>query len=419
MRCIVLSDAIWMHPPSGYSKIAGQLCVLFNKDGHVTAHVPIDVGIRGTSMLRHHTMTWHKTLLLEGGSGPDLMSENAALNHYYDFKADFLLTFKDLWVFRYLRDLPLNWISMTAVDHSPVSREVTIRLQTAFQIISITRFGKRELLKAGIPSTYIPLFVDTDLYKPIEEMMDEAKIKLGAKTRADAKQIFGMPPDSFTILILAMNRRRKMIPRTLRACKRFLDSNPDYAKNTQILLWTLPVPELYSEDAASGTILGSVIRKLELDNHVIIPDAKLYQTGLEEWRMPLLYNAADCILCSSAEGFWMPGIEAGATGCPAVVVEYAAAPEVTTGELARVADWDVMNPIGYDQPLVDVDSMAEGIAKICNGDPERYRKEAREYSLKYDIVTVYEKYWHPFLAKIEPQLRPLVTKEGIGSWKLA
>lgn len=376
------------------------------------------MGIRGTSMLKGHAMTWKKTLLLEGGGPSDIMSEAASLTHYYDFKADFLLTLKDIWNFRWLKEYPINWVPIIPIDHKPVSTEVTARLTTTFQNVTITRFGKRELQKAGFPSTYIPLFVDTELYKPIEEMTPERKSGLNAETRDDAKAIFGLPPACFGILLMDMNRRRKMIPRKLRACKRFLENNPDAVKDTKIIAWMNPLPEFFTADGARGTILAPTIRRLGLNPHMSFPDSKLYAWGLEEWRMPLIYNASNCILCASAEGFWLPGVEAGACGIPSVVVEHAGAPEVTTGELARVADWDVMNPLGYEQPLVDVDDMARGIEKIYNGDPERYAKEAREYALKYDVLTVYQKYWKPFLQRIQPMLRPLVLKEGIKSWTL-
>lgn len=405
MRILILSDPIWLHPPSAYSKISDKICQLLNQDGHTVGHVPIREGIRGVSMLEGHAMTWKGTLLLEGGGPGDAMSENAALRHYYDFKADFLLSFKDIYNFRFLLDYPINWCPITPIDHTPVSREVTVRLKTTFQVVTITRFGKRELNKAGIPSTYIPLFVDTNLYKPLN--------------KAEAKQVFGLPPDCFGILIMAMNRRRKMIPRMFRACKRFLENNPDAEKNTKIIAWTDMLPEFFTEDGARGTMLRTVANRLGLQNVIFTPTRKLYSTGLEEYRMPLIYNAGDCVLCGSNEGFWMPGIEAGACGVPAVVVESAAAPEVTTGELAKVADWDVMNPVGYNQPLVDIDDMAKGIEKIYNGDPKRYMREARRYAMKYDVNSVYEKYWKPFLERIEPMLRPLVTKGGIESWQIA
>lgn len=405
MRILLLSDPIWLQPPSGYSKIADMLSLRFNKDGHTVAHIPIDSGIRGTSQLKGHAMTWKNTLLLEGGPQSDIMSESVVLKHYYDFKADFILTFKDIWNFRVMRDLPVNWIPVVPIEHAPVSQEVTYRLQTTFQNISITRFGKRELMKANMPSTYIPLFVDTNLYQPMNQ--------------TQAREYFGLPPDCFGILIVAMNRRRKMIPRMLEACKRFLDNNPDATKTTKIILWLSLTPEAYSQDGATGTMLSPKIRQLDLSPYIFVPDAKLYENGLPEHQMPLLYNTGNCILCASAEGFWLPGVEAGSCAVPSVCVEWAASPEVTTGELAKVQDWDVMNPLGYDQPLVDRDSMAEGIAKIYNGDPERYARDAREYALKYDVATVYTKYWKPFLAKIDPQLRPLVTSEGIRSWKLA
>jgi len=398
-----------MHPPTGYSKAALWITRMLESDGHVVGHIPSLHSLRYSNptipltypyVTREGEKAIIRRIPVFSSSLSDEWGENVVWGpeeyYYRDFDADMVVTAKDTWAFNRLPEAPVNWVPMTFEYHEPLSPHVSGRLKFAFQVIAVSHFGVRVLRKAGIPSNYIPLGVDVELYKPLPD-------------RKAAKRVFHIPGDHWTAGIVAMNRNRKMIPRLLRCCVRFRENNPDV--KFAVLLWTDVRPN------DQGTDLNQKIRDYGMEGYVYSPEPKLYNTGLPEERMPELYNAMDVLLCGSAEGYWMPGAEGGSCGTPAVVAECGAAGEVVgAGYQARVSDWEVWNPIGVDLPLVDIDDFAVKMERLFNQDEGKLRERARRYALRFDWRTVYDKYWRGFLDKCELLVKPKVTNKGLEHW---
>jgi glycosyltransferase involved in cell wall biosynthesis len=221
-----------------------------------------------------------------------------------------------------------------------------------------------------------------------------------------------------------------MIPRSLRAYKRFLELNPDV--KSHLLLWTDVQPlgrEVY-EGAVSmgvadvGVNLLPEIMELGLGEVVLWPDAKLVREGLPDWAGPQghdmvkLYNACDVLLgTTGGEGFFLPGIEAQATGKPIIVTDYASAPEICgAGLTIPPSDYAILNSPGTRYALADIDKTAEALTKIANADREKLAKKARAFAERFSWENVINQYWIPFLRQCEEELFPLVTSEGLKTW---
>jgi glycosyltransferase involved in cell wall biosynthesis len=353
-------------------------------------------------------------------SGSDPFNEDVVLDHYVDWKADLLITLKEPWVFQHTHRWAFNFCPHAIIDHSPVSPSITSRLHTAFKIIVVSRFAQRELAQAGFSDNvrYIPHGVNVETFKPLEN-------------RAECKRLwFINDPSDFTVLIVAMNRVRKQIPRMLRAYKRFLESNPDV--RSHLLLWT-DVQPLGGEAVEGAVGLGVAdvgvnllpeIMNLGLGEVVLWPDARLVREGLPDWAGPgghdlvKLYNACDVLLgATGGEGFFLPGLEAQACGKPIIVTDYAAAPEICgAGLTVPPSDYVVLNTPGTRYALADVDKTAEALTKILNANREKLARKARLFAERFDWNLVVERYWKPFLLECEEELKPLITKEGASHW---
>ena len=405
LRLMVLSDR--MTGTSAYSKVTYETCTRLVKDGYNVAHIPMG------RVNRMGKQNYEGVLLYP--SGNDYFCEDVAVEHYTDFKADMLITAKEPWVFNHVWRFGINFVPMAIIDHSPVSTAITSRIQTAFKVIAISRFGQMELKRSNIDSYYIPHGVRCGLYKPMN--------------KAECKKLWYLDPDEFVVGIVAMNRSRKMIPRMLRGYKRFLELNPDV--KSHLMLWTSVQPRAPNEEVAMGvadvgvnllpeiTDLGLLepVRWTRWDEVQKIGGLPDYSNG-GGWDMVSLYNSFDVLLhCTGGEGFGLPLIEAQSAGVPVITTDYAAGPEqVGAGAIVRASDYVIINTPGTRYALADIDQMAEALTKMYNADREKLAKKARRFAERYDWNIIMEQYWKPFLAECASELYPRITKEGVGTW---
>lgn len=406
MRLMVLSDRM-VGGTSAYSKQTYEICTRLAKLEHKVAHIPMgrvnQMGKQGFEDVLIYT------------SGQDYFAEDVAVKHYADFKADMLITLKEPWVFNDLFKWAINFTPMAVIDHSPVSPAITARLDAAFKIIAISRFGQIELKRKNIESTYIPHGVRCDLYKPLDKQA--------------CRKLFYLPEDEFIVGIVKMNRVRGMIPHMLRGYKRFLESNPDV--KSHLMLWSNTQPRHPSEDVTAGVSDVGVnllpeIMELELGEAVRWPkwDDVEKIGGIPDWDptggwdMVKLYNCFDVLLlCSGGEGFGLPLIEAQACGVPAVTTNYAAGPEnVGAGLTVKASDYVILSTPGTRFAVASLDEMAEALTKIYNANREKLAKKARSFAEKYDWNTIVPQYWVPFLDSCEEELYPLLKGGKTQRW---
>lgn len=414
LRILWLSDKIY-GGYSAYSKVTYESCTRLAKLGHKVAHIPMS---RANLMGKHV----HDGVFVYR-SGNDPWGEDVALNHYVDWRADMLITLKEPWAFNTIQNYAINFVPYAIIDHSPVSASITSRLHTAFKVLVPSRFAQRELKTAGIDNTvYMPHGVRTDLYRPLEGHKEDCK-----------KQWF-LDPDDFTVLMVTMNRIRKMNPRAFRGYKRFLELNPDV--KSHLLFWgdMQPRPGGEATEGPIGLGVSDVgvnllpeVMSLGLGEPIRWPDRSLIAEGVPEWSgddyvggwdMVKLYNAADVLLfCTGGEGFGLPLIEAQACGVPVVTTDYAAGPEqVGEGLTVKADDYEIINTPGVRRALTSIDGMAEALTKIMNANRDKMARRARRFAERYSWENVIDRYYKPFLEAAEEELKPLVTKEGAKTW---
>ena len=396
---------------SAYSKITYECCTRLVEMGHEVAHTPMGV----TNLM---TPQDHQGVLVLK-SGRDVFNEDILVNSYNNFNADMLIALKEPWVFQHIHRYAINWVPYAPIDHSPVSPEMTSRMQDAFRVIVPSRFAQRELKSKDIENIhYIPHGIRTEVYKPLE---DKEKFK----------KLWYIDPDTFVILIVAMNRVRKMNPRAFRGYKRFKELNPDV--KVQLMFWGDVTPSIMNQmDGALGRGVADVgvnllpeILDLGLGEAIMWPDKSTIGEGIPEWSGPLegwdmvkLYNSADVLLhCTGGEGFGLPLIEAQACGVPVITTDYAAAPEqVGAGLTVRADDYGIFNTPGARRAFTSIDGMAEALTKIMNADSEKLARRARKFAMRYDWDRVMDRYFKPFLDDAENEIKPLITKGGKKSW---
>lgn len=411
MNLIFLTDRIWGY--SAYGKVTSYIIEQIRNE-HNIAHIPMSYSIRGEFKYGGNV------LLFESGKSPT--SEDVAAEDFYNYNADILFSIKEPWIFDTLPREAIFYIPFAIIDHDPVSPHITSKLDTAFKVISISRFAQRQLNNSGIPSHYFPHGVPTDIFKPLED-----------EKRQLSRKMMYLKEDEFVILMVQMNRVRKMIPHQLRGVKIFKENNPDI--KFKVFLWTdirsskLPnMPMANTAMADYGVDLLPEIVNLNLGNEIMWPEAKLIEKGVPEWAgedyvggwdMVKMNNAADVLLqATGGEGAGVPYLESQACGVTPIGTDYAAAPEyVGTGITVPYKDYVCIGTPGHRTAIPDEYKIAEALEKVANGDREKSSRRARAFALRFDWKTVVDRYFKPFLEECESELYPLITKDGVSSWR--
>lgn len=387
LSLMVLSDPIWSR--SGYG-LAIRNIFLGLRDTVRVAHTPIGGAMRGD-------------ILDYGGipvypSGNSEFSEDIIEDHYRDWNADALFLVKDLWPFREIPSKCMEWIPYAMIDHSPVHSQLIEKMQTAFKVVAPTKFAQEELKREGIDSTYIPLGVDTHVYRPHDKA--ECKRSVGA--------LFNFKPSDFVVGIVKRNQPRCNIARMLEG---FADFAKD-KRDVHLILYT---------DIDGEVNLRDKIDKLKLKGLADWPDKyHYYVKGLTSEGMAWLYNAMNVLLYTSNDAFGLGGLEAQAVGTYVIGLSHAGLPEnIVYGECVPVVEW-FPAPVGIDWALPSRQNIADALQKRYEKSKEGGEMDESirgvEFARSLDWAKIVEEKWKPFWKECEQELRPKICKEGISIW---
>jgi len=298
-------------PPTAYGKVAQNIIDGISRE-HEIAYTPMgkcnDMGI-----FKYGNIT-----LYPSGSTP--FGEDVIRQNCYHWNADLVFVLKDAFFMRRAHYFPLHYLFYAPVDHAPLHPHYVEVLKRCLAVVAMSGFGRNELEAHGIEvADVIPHGYDPRIYRPVYDV-----------DRMACKRWFDVDPACFLVGFIGRNQIRKQIDRLLLAFKTLVEDNRDV--DVKLLLWT----DVYGE-----VPLIPVIHALGLHEYVYWPEPRLYYNGIPEQDMWRLYNACDLVVCVSAEGFWLPGVEAAACGIPTMAPDYAAASEISqfTGRTGLSTTW--------------------------------------------------------------------------------
>ncbi len=304
--------------------------------------------------------------------------------HAQHFKADLVISLMDVWVMHEDYGNLVPWLAYLPVDHSPLPAKIAQRLKKALRVVAFSKFGRDEILKAGIQCDYIPHGVNCDVFKPLD--IDKAQLKMK----------LGFPPDCFLVGMVAANKGwpcRKCFAENFEAFSDFVKTHP-YAR-------------LYCHSEPTAIYGGPDLQGMAADfgiaQYIRFPNPYLLSLGFPEELMNEIYNAMDVLNAVSAgEGFGIPTVECQSAGIPVIVTDFAASPELVG------AGWKVpisrrwWTPLNSFQALPYIDGITEALEKAYQADRKVMSKQAREFALQYDWPKLIQGGWKPLLEKLEP-----------------
>ncbi len=346
--------------------------------------------------------------------GGRLEGQDTAAVTAEQFKADVMVLFMDApdaaWAVTYVdrsgKPLPDRAIEIldkrpfALAMYSPVDgqcpdgrvphswRKIYQGLNTFDAAAAPSRFGQKLLTDAfGFPAAYLPHGVDTGLFRPQGEA-------------AQARQALGMPPGNLTLIYVAVNKLRKMVPAFFETAAKLLERRPDLADGTNPHYKGLTVV-FHGQDRDNNYDIEGLEGIYGLDRHNVF----VYRTeNLPDQGLAVLYRAADLFVgLSGGEGFGIPAIEAQASRVPALVTDYSAQSEtVPDAEMGwcKVPPKSLI-PMPFNNLMwawPDTDAAADRIAAFVadKGLRVRLRRAAWEWAQEYS--------WPRVLPKVEEWL---------------
>ena len=321
--------------------------------------------------------------------GLDIMT-----SHAQHFKSDIIITLLDAWVFdsNAFKQANQRWCPWFMVDCEPLQLAVYRQIKESFMPIVCSKHAEMECSKAGLQTVYVPLGVDTKIFKPVAD-------------RAEARERTKLPKDKFVVGMVAANKDpfdRKGFHSQIEAFANLHRKYPD----TFLFMHTAQPPAPGLGFSALNLREFANYHGLREGQDYAFCDQYGYVLGYSEEHMVSLYSSFDVLLnASKGEGFGIPIVEAQACGTPVIVGDWTAMSELL------FAGWRVekheaerlWNGQGAYMFTPRVSAITDRLVQAYKAAGETW-PEAALGAAKYDADVITETYWKPALDTIQDRM---------------
>jgi glycosyltransferase involved in cell wall biosynthesis len=389
-----VGNAVWAQ--TGYGTQAKLLLPRFVKLGYgvtMTAYY----GLQG------HVLNFNGLNIFPCGYHPygmDVCAANANISG-----AKILMTCIDLWVCEPQMFQGPHWVPWYPIDSGTVSTLIKTKIASAFDMISMSKFGQKMVEELGYKPRYAPCSFDPEVFKPMD--------RIAALNDVNQHIQFKIPKDVFVVSMVQMNKgnpSRKAFYEQFKAFKTLHNKHSDTA------LYCHSITSQAGEQAGINLIEMCKYIGLEPGKDVLFPDPLSILNGYPDIYLNAVYNASDVLSAvTMGEGFGIPIIEAQGAGCPVIVGDWTSMSElhcsgwkVDKSEASEF--WTVLGAIQY---LPKWEAIADRLesAYQMRGNQD-YRDRAHDGAKAWEVDRVVEKYWKPALEEINARIQeyPVYTE---------
>lgn len=355
-----------------------------------------DVALASKYGLHGGLLKWGGCQLYPGGRTE--YSQDVLAAHSRHFGADLTVTLCDAQICEPRSYRGMRWVPWFPVDADPLPPDVLGRVRQSFLPVVMSRFGERVARAAGLDVRYVPLGVDTAVYKPGD--------------RAAARERLGWPADRFVVGMVADNKDpfdRKAFAAQIAAFAAFRSRHPD----ALLYLHT----NLGLDGRGIDLVELSAAHGLEVGADVLPADQYLQLLGYPDAKMADVYAGMDVLLaCSSHEGFGVPLVEAQACGVPVVTGAWTSTEELCFGGwLVDAADTE---PLAHPSRGVVWRPHGRAVAAALEEAYARagetaWAERALSGAVRYDAALVARTYWPPVLEELAGRLEEPLSPERL------
>ena len=399
------------HVGSGYGVQTSNVCYRLLAQGY-NVRVAANYGLEGAALGFNNLIQYPRTGFSEVG-------EDSLKIIIDNWRPHVLVTLFDVWIGAFSRffnekdwlsKIHNRWVAWLPVDSEPVADAVAEQAGKAYRAVAMSKFGQRELAKAGVKALYIPHGCETQVFKPSEDKetcrtwLESKSVPINPEVKATIN------PGDFVVGVNKANkdRERADYDRMLLAFKIFLENNPDARKTAKLYLHTwVGFP--------GGTDIRGLCRQMGIEANVKFTHEYYMMCGLTPKDLARQYGAFDVLMnLARGEGFGVPILEAQSCGVPAVATDYTAMTELVQGHGWLVPAFaseyhggaKIRNGLNSLWALPDEYKAADALEDAYSH-PEAAKKlgeASRRFALGYDFDTVVLPLWCDLLGEVESEL---------------
>jgi len=299
-----------------------------------------------------------------------------------------IMTLYDVWVYNgWQSDVPvIAWVPLDHVTTPPGVAQFLKRDNVTPVVMA--PHGLEQLTGAGIDAHYIPHSVDTKVFEPRQTVIgfDGARVS--------SREFLGVDDDKFLVTMVSANKangivHRKGFAEALLGFSLFHKEHPD----SHLYLHADPSP------ATGGFDLGVLVRTSGIPaSAVTFANRDQLRVGYTQEQLAGIYTASDVLLATSyGEGFGVPTIEAQSCGVRVVASGWAASKDLVSAD-----SWLVDGQVFWDEPqkayfqIPNIASIVTALSEAYEA-PRGFSTASRKFALQFDVETVWDEYWLPFL----------------------
>lgn len=334
-------------------------------------------------------------------SGDDVILAHA--QQFFGADDGWIIPLLDVWSLKEPRLAQYNVAAWAPVDHDPVPKMVVdFFTRSNARCVAMSRHGQAEFEAAGVKADFIPLVVDTQVFKPTTTLPQKSG---GSIT---GREFLDVPDDVFLVGMVGMNKdpnSRKGWAEAFQAFARL------HAEDPRSILYV----HTEKTGVQGGLNLPALAKASGIpDDAIRFSNQYAYMIGFAPNMMALMYSAFDVLLAPSAgEGFCVPLIEAQACGTPVIASNFTAQPElVGAGWIVDGQKWwdDASSSWYFRANVDDIHGALTAAANLKTGERLALSEQAVKFAAMYDADYVFAKYWTPFLASLDNRPAPVKPK---------
>lgn len=294
----------------------------------------------------------------------------------------------------------------TMIDHLPAPPAVLAFLNKPnVTPLAASRFAQQQIERAGIESIYVPMAIDTNLYKPTPTWHN-------GTTAVTGREMMGFGDEAEDVFIVsAVNANKSGSGVHRKAWGENLLAFSVFAKRHDDV-------RLYIHTERNGAYGGvnfmPLIESLGIPEHQYrFVNQWAMHNGIPNEAMAAIYSATDVLLAPTlGEGFGLTVAEAGACETPVIVSDFTCQPELISEDSYLVDGqvwWDSHQAAWWQVP--NVGQIVEALEAAYRRGRFRSTKQREHIVANFDADTVFEQHWLPALETItaEPDSPPAVV----------